>query len=266
MINKYTIIWIVLIVFFGLNYNNFINFYYNSFWEYTKTNNVIWEYNLWTESYINSNYENSINSFSGVLDNHLAPLSGGSNEVFFRNYYNLWNSYFRLWEDKSLDLKIELFTKSVENYRESLNIKFDEQTQKNLEFVLEKLRIAKLEQEKEKQEKQEEGWEENEDNWDDKKGEEKNEWWEENKWEKEWEKSDEWTEEWEKQEWWDSEQWKLSEETKKILQQKEEELQKLQEEIWQYYNKNYKEKLDPFSNFDQFFDNSLLDDTEEKDW
>ena len=261
MKNKYTIIWIVLLIFLWLNYNSFANFYYNSFWEYTKTNNVIWEYNLWTERYINSNYEISVNSFSGILD-----IS--NKELNFRVLYNLANSYYKFWEDKELNQKIELFTKSVENYRWSLNIKFDEQAHKNLEFVLEKLRIAKLEQEKEKQENTSSQPSPSEEKEQEQKSDEKEEWVNE---ENDWEKSDESGEKWEKQEWWDSEwwennEWKLSEETKKILQQKEDELQKLQEEIWQYYNKNYKEKLDPFSNFNQFFDNSLIDDNEEKDW
>ena len=255
MKNKYIIIWIVLIIFLGLNYNNFINFYYNSFWNYINTTNLVWKYNIWTSNYIDANYENSINSFSGVLDSN-------NKELNFRILYNFANSYYKFWEDKELNQKIELFTKSVENYREALNIKFDEQTQKNLEFVLEKLRITKLEKEKEKQENQEEDWEKNDDNWEDKKdeGEDKS------SGENGWEKSDELGEKWEDQEWWDNNEWKLSEETKKILEEKEEELQKLQEEIWQYYNKNYKEKLDPFSNFNQFFDNDLLDENEEKDW
>ncbi len=284
MKNKYWVIWIVLIIFLGLNYNSFINFYYNSFWDYEKTNNLVWKYNIWTESYINKEYSKAIDSFSASLDenkNPRNPLSGGIEKLSFRVLHNIANSYFKFWEDKDLKEKIALFTMSVESYREALNIKFDEQTQKNLEFVLEKLRIAKLEKEKQEQEKEEEKKQEeeseeseNENKWEDNKQEDKNESWEENNKEKDWEKNNESEEWWEDQEWWGSEWWKqwentdgkLSEETKKILEQKEDELQKLQEEIWQYYNKNYKEKIDPFNNFDQFFDNGLLDENEEKDW
>jgi len=263
------IIWILFIIFLWLNYNNIKNFYYNFSGVYKKADNLEWKYNLWKKLYEEKKYNELINSFSWVL-------SEDKSEINFRSYYLLWNSFYKNSEIKS-ENKINLLEKSIENYEKALLIKFDEQVQKNLEFVTEKLRIAKLEEEKKKQEEQnklqneirqeDKQWQSNnnkEENW--QKTNDKQEW----KWQNESGQNVQQNDKkWETWKWQD--EW-LSEETKKILEQRVQELKNQQGDIWEFYNKVYKENIDPFNQFDEFFnnpffDNSLLEKKDEKkDW
>ena len=102
-------------------------------------------------------------------------------------------------------------------------------------------------------------WEEKEKSWDDKNAEGNKEWEEEKKsWDN---KNSEGNKEWE-------EKW-LSKETKKILEQKLKELNKLQWNIWEFYNENY---VDNEEDLEYLFDNTMFDNgllnknNEKKDW
>ena len=251
------IIWIlILLIFVWINFKNFKDFYNNNFENYSEAKNKYWEYNMLLKKW-NELYTSSTLSWT-IINNKITSLE-----------------------------------QSVDSYSKALDIFPNEYTGKNLEFVQEKLRILKLQQEKQKQDTNKPSPESSS------KGEEKEqkkEWWEtskkEQKWEK-WDKKESW-ETWEKkaQKKWDKkESWKkdenwqnsweknkdwekkwLSEETKKILEQKAKELQEQQWEIWKFYNKNYKPKQkNAFDNFadifgNSLFDNWLLDESEEKDW
>ena len=176
-------------------------------------------------------------------------------------------------------VKIKILEKSIDFYNKAIEIKEDEEAIKNYEFVKEKLRELKFleNQKKKKKEKEEENnkegnkskWEKNEkDNKEANKKSIKEDKWK--KWE-EWKKWDKW-EEWDKLKKWDnkSENNWLSKESKKALEKQLEKLKKEQSQIWEYYNKNYKENhkndiLESFFNRVWNFDKWLLDKVE-KDW
>jgi len=238
-----------------------MNFYYNTSWEYTRSTNREWKYNTLLEQW-NMSYSWSTHSWS------------------------------------NLEQKISLLQNSISSYSGALALVENPYTQKNMEFVTEKLRVLQEQQKKDWETKK---WKDTE--W---KKWEKKQWWESWKQEQNTSKSSpkgeertqekKW-EEWEKKQWWENwkyweqkkqwnkwkewetwENWKswekkwLSEKTKKILEQKAKDLQQQQSEIWKFYNKNYKEKNNsPFDNFADIFgrsafDNWLLDDNQEKDW
>lgn len=130
------------------------------FWNFVSRKNILknlenifwWEYNLqeWNIYYRYGDFENAIKNYEKYNCKNDCNIK----------YHNLWNSYYRLWEkEENLEKKIYFYLKSVLSYEEALNIKFDEQTKFNHDFVLEKLKELQKEQENKKQKKNE--WDKN---------------------------------------------------------------------------------------------------------
>ena len=144
--------------------------------------------------YIEKTYWQSAESFSGILlDKRLNFLE--NKELLFRVLHNNWNNFYRLINSTNKNSeKIIILEKAIDNYEKAINIKTDEKTIKNLEFVKEKLKELKDKEEKESETKK---WEKNkkQDNseWQEKK-------WDNSEWqEKKWDKND--NLKWQKNKW-----------------------------------------------------------------
>lgn len=262
---------LLLSIFIYINKDSIFDFYLNYSWEYSRSNSLEWKYNAATLEYIKWKYNISLNNLLKIEDWEKAELN-------FRKYHNLWNSIYEISKEKN-DLKEWLLEKSIENYEKALLIKFDEYTQKNLEFV--KAELEKLKEEKKKNEEKNSEDSESEGNENEKDSEWKEEW-ENNK--EEWSKDSkdeldnkEGEKKWEEKTsenntWEEKSSWKeLSEESKKIIDEKIKQLQEEQWDISKLYNKKYQENNNPFDKYDAFFensifDNSALDKEEKKDW
>lgn len=72
-----------------------------------------------------------------------------------RLFHNIWNTYYKYWEVKTYVEKINLWQKSLEFYQKSLNLKYDEETKANYDFVKKKLEEL-LKNKKDEEKKQEE--------------------------------------------------------------------------------------------------------------
>jgi len=149
--------------------------------------------------------------------------------------YNLWNAFYRKATKDNAWKKIEFLEKSLDYYLQSINLKYDKKTEKNIEFVKQI-----LEKEKQKQEKQ--------DKKDDKKEQDKQD----------------------NTQSASTNTWELSKEQIQALEKYEEKLKEEQAQIWENYNKKSTDSQDPFTVFDSFFENNIQFDIEgkeeEKDW
>jgi len=205
---------------------------------FLKANNSAWNYNLWNISYIKWNYDSAINYFTKVSE-------FSSNLLLFRTNHNLWNAYYRIWE-KDKDNELKHYENAVTYYWKALNIRFNEQTKSNYDFVLDKIKELDKNQNNSNKE-----IEENNSNSEEKKDEKSSE----SNWEKN--VSDNSNLE-EKQEV------KLSQEQSKAIEEYKEMLKKEQDYNSQWFNKVYEwENIDIF---DRFFNNSLLENDNKKDW
>lgn len=254
--------------------------------------NEVWYYNASNAYYKNEEYEKAVENYEWIL-------WVKNKNLLFETYHNLWNSFYRIWEQKEEE-KLEYFLNSVLNYEKALEIRYDEETEANRDFVLSK--IKELEQEQnnnsetssERQEAdwdtskwQEEEWDNNsetsskqqEADWDTSEWQEGNleqQSWSSQNWEQQALNENQNNENWEK---WQSsdiegtekgneENFKLSEEDKKALEEYSKALQENQNAYSDWFNKVYQEENNDFFenffnfdpfNFDSFFDNSLLD-------
>lgn len=182
---------------------------YNATWSYSRANNSEWRYNYASSKYNAKDYTWALRIFVKEADsNHV------NDELQFRTYHNVWNTFFRIYEwKKEKDEKIDLLQKAKDSYTDALGVRIDKETQKNLEYVeylLEELQEnsksewwdstdidsqqmqEKQSNETSKSEKSEEGAKKEEDE----------------KWETTWEKQEEWAKEkWENMKAWWTEDW-----------------------------------------------------------
>ena len=300
------LIWIVIFLFFIINifslnafYNNFLwkdlyekKWFSNSVEYFEKAWNIEWFYNKANALYKQKKYIEAIKEYKSILWDE-------KNDLNFRINHNIANTFYRIWEEeKDSTKKIKNWEESIKYYTDALNIKYDEETKKNLEFVLEKIKKQKEEEKnKDNKEDNKKDWDKQQDwkeqNWDKKNNWDKKEWWEK-KWDKSDKQQEKWWESWkdweEKKDWeksdqenaWESwEDWKqweqnqqwegsqnnkdeewLSQEQQQAIKQYEEQLKKEQEQNADSFNKVYEENNsnDPFDSFfnDPFFNNNLL--------
>lgn len=263
----FIILWLLII-----NLYSIASFYENYSWKnlyetkdyswsilkFEKSWNINWVYNKANSLYKQQNYEEGIKEYKSILTDK-------KNELNFRLNHNIWNSFYRIWEsNEDIEIKIKNWQESVNFYTDALNIKYDEQTKQNLEFVLKKIKENKSEEE-DKDNKQNKDDSQNSDN-------------QENTWSwtsQEDNSSESWSWNTNKSSWeTDNEnKWEnnLSDEQIQALKQYEEALKEEQKNNTDSFNKVYEESNtnDIFDNFfnDPFFNNDLLNNTnEEKDW
>ena len=247
---------------------------------------------------INNKAIRQYNSWSYKLSWELLSWALVNNNNFILGY-NLWNSYYKLWEENNnIDEKILHYTSALESYSGSLALKYNQDTQDNYEHVEEKLNEL-LNPEEQVQEdnttnenpnewesensSDENNSEENGNSWEENQKSDK-EWenteWSENKeWEESWTEWDNWEEgdNWEEKEsnndWWDN-WWEWNKSWNNLSKEQLEQIEKYAEDLKksEFYNQKYFNKKEPEQNqdIDWFFRDSFFDDNFvrwwEKDW
>ncbi|MDP2090349.1 MAG: hypothetical protein Q8K30_02020 [Candidatus Gracilibacteria bacterium] len=236
-------------------------------------------YNKANAYYKQKKYEDSIKEYISILGND-------SSQIDFSLNHNIANNFYRLGESKNdIEQKIKSREKSVDYYRNALNINYDEETKKNLEFVLKKLEEEKKKQEnkqneekKDNQNNEEKSGTGSQDNTEEKKGQNANKSDNEkgSKESQQGEKSDEKNGQTDNkglsEKSSDKQENKLTKEQSQALEQYEQALKQEQKNNSEGFNKVYQPKynsndiFDIFNN-DPFFNNDLLNGNNgEKDW
>lgn len=169
---SFIIIWISIINIFDfyyfINNNNWIKLYNNK--EYNEAinnfkinNHKISEYNIANSLYKQEKYRDALQKYNILSTENFSPLQ-------FKTLHNIWNTIYKIWEnEKNSELKIKYLTESIENYSKALEIKFDEETKANLEFIQNKIKQERKKQQKQEEEKQNQ---DNSENWENSKKEE----------------------------------------------------------------------------------------------
>jgi tetratricopeptide (TPR) repeat protein len=124
----------------GFFQNFFGNFYFYTH-QYSKAKDLfkkektsIWDFDL-----ANALYKEW--SFSEALKTYIALLWKEKTYLNFALNYNIWNTYYRLSEQKKDSKENQWFLeKALSHYNEALKIKSDWQTQKNIDFIKEKMK------------------------------------------------------------------------------------------------------------------------------
>lgn len=129
------------------DYNTSKDIYSKTFW-YTNEKWVI-NNNLWNIAYKKWDYSDAISEYKLIPDKQ-------DKTTFYKNH-NLGNTYYRLGEkEKDDNKKMSIWKNSLDSYKKALdiNIKINkEETQKNYQFVLDKLKKLLEKKQKEEEEK-----------------------------------------------------------------------------------------------------------------
>lgn len=252
MIKKIIITFLIFILVIFVNINYIKSFYFSFLWKYyfnqdnieksklyfTKADNEVSLYNLWNIYYKSWDYDLSIKNYESVLNTN-------SNELLFKVNHNLWNSYFRMWEIDSQNA-LDYFSISALYYNDALKIYFNEETKKNFEFVLEKIKLLEEKKSNKNTGDSNSSNNNNQSNESDDSSDDSGD----SKWN--WENSNK------------SETW-LSQEQKEIIKEYQELLKKEEYQNSDSYNKMY-EWAGDYSISENIYDNSLLEDKAQKDW
>ncbi len=165
-LNKKIII-VFLLWFILLNIFSIKNFIYSAYakileskWEYKKVEEIskkqdslIWKYNLGVSLYKQKEYNKALDVFLSIFN--LKKLN-------FDLDYNIWNSYYKVWVlEKDSKKKIDNWVKAISFYEKALDIRYDDRTKKNIEFILQKI---KQERKKQAQKKNQENNKQNNNN------------------------------------------------------------------------------------------------------
>lgn len=304
------IFWFIFLNIFSLK-----SFYLNALWNemynawdefeeaeknFSLANNIEWEYNKWNILYKQKKYTEAIKKYLSLENNN-------KSEINFRINHNIWNTYYRISEgEKGSKQKLYYLNKTIEHYKKALDIRYDEETKQNLDFVLKKIKDEETKQKdeknKEEQKKQQEQNKKDENkkqdeqnkNWDWKKGEEKNgNNWKENTDKKEANNSQSWSESktppaspnqsketngenskkkwgknWKKDENKKQEQWQqLNKNQEEALKSYEEALKQAQKQNSDWFNKVYQDN-NPNDPFQQMFNDPFFNNSllNQDDW
>lgn len=149
------ILWFCIINFFS-----FQDFYLNAVWNYFFSHGDFLSANPY---YLKSNSKESILNRANTLykekkylesnEKYLSIFTPEKNEFYFKLNHNIGNNYYKLSLDNKEKEK-EYLEQSVTYYTNALDIRYDEETKKNLEFVMNKLKEIKEKQEKEQKKEQ----------------------------------------------------------------------------------------------------------------
>ena len=155
---KQVILILALVLILFLIYQNLWYLFY-SLWYYNKAINFFWSDKVWLYDKWNSYY--NLKDYENAKSLYLKARTSWFNLTNFFVNYNLWNTYYRIWEKASnIKLKYENWLNAVKYYANAIaiwekikiNNQYLFQAKKNLEFVLNKLKDL-THQEKNKQEK-----------------------------------------------------------------------------------------------------------------
>lgn len=141
------IILLFITCFLILNIFYIKSFYFNVYWNlffgeksydkainnFIKSNNIYWVYNEANSIYKKWDFKEAIRKYLSIYWNDKSLLNFALN-------HNIWNSYYKLSEKVSeKEIQIKYLEQSVNYYSKALDIKYDEETKKNLEFILNKI-------------------------------------------------------------------------------------------------------------------------------
>lgn len=272
MIKKLGLFFIFIVIFSFINFIHIKSYYYNYIWDkffiqndldksltyFLKANNSAWNYNLWNLFYLKWDYDSAINYFNKVSE-------FSSKILIFRSNHNIWNSYYRIGQ-KDKENEIKHYKSSLDYYQKALNINFDKETKANYDFVLDKIKKLEEKKEQEKNDDKNQDWTDktskkteyknnnsSNKNQENSQNEYKNSTWEESN---SWEKLDSQSQ--------DAKSPELTQEQIQAIEDYKETLKKEQYFNSEWYNKVYEwENIDIF---ESFFNNSLLEDDNKKDW
>jgi len=96
-----------------------------------------YNYNVWVESYNAEEYLDAVEHFMSI------DCEDQKTELCFDVHHNLWNSLYYFSFEVADEVKVKNYEKAIKNYNQALNIKEDEETIKNKEFVEQKLKDLK---------------------------------------------------------------------------------------------------------------------------
>jgi Ca-activated chloride channel family protein len=145
-------LWLIIINFYNLKfyYHNFEwnKFYKNSNFsgsilEFQKSWNFEWKYNIANALYKQGKYRDALKVYNELLKSPIIPFYKGD-EQFFKIFHNIWNTIYKIWEkENDSKTKVKYWKESIESYTNALEIKFNEETNHNLIFVQNKIKIEK---------------------------------------------------------------------------------------------------------------------------
>jgi tetratricopeptide (TPR) repeat protein len=171
----FIILWFFILNIFSINafYNTYIwnNLYskneYNDSIKYFKNAwNKEWYYNIANIYYKEKKYNEAIKEYRSILWDE-------KNKINFNINHNIANSFYKIWEIETDNTKkIKNWEESIKYYTDALNIKYDEETKKNLEFVLNKIKEIKKNNKENNKENQENKKNNESNKWDDNKNQE----------------------------------------------------------------------------------------------
>ncbi|MDD3144987.1 MAG: hypothetical protein PHV23_02640 [Candidatus Gracilibacteria bacterium] len=155
MLKKIIIISTFILLLFGINFPSLKSYYYNKTGEkyfmqndlntalkyFSLANDDFGKYNEGNISYVNKDFSGAINNYESILDTKEADL-------LFNANHNLGNSYYRIGEKLEGENQKKFYENSVNYYSSALNIKDDIETRANLEFVLNKLKEQEKKEDK----------------------------------------------------------------------------------------------------------------------
>lgn len=157
---KKILIFSFILWFWIINFFSFQDFYSNALGNYFFSQGNFSSANSY---YLQSNSKESILNRANILykekkyiesnEKYLSILIPEKNEFYFKLNHNIGNNYYQLsLIDKQKE--IEYLETAVTYYSTALDIRYDEETKKNLEFVMNKLKEIKEKEQKKKQEEQ----------------------------------------------------------------------------------------------------------------
>lgn len=222
---------------------------------FQSTKNSFWVYNLANTFYKQKDYKQAKKLYLQIDD---LP----SKDANFRLNHNLWNTHYRLFQQKQDIKNIE---QAIVFYKKALALKYDEETQKNLDFVENILKKSQKNQEQDMKKNSAEQ------RWDNEKSPSENTS-NESKTDESSEKKDTKSEQDTSQTKENiQEQAKLTQEQKEALEQYEQAREELEKKNKNSFWKIYKDP-NSMTDFDSFFSNPFFEDdflkskSDVKDW
>lgn len=277
MIKKLWLFFLFLLIFIFINSSHIRSYYYNTLWDkyyakqdleksidyFKKADNDAWNYNLWNIHYVKRDYDSAIKYFEKVWEY-------ASKDLLFRTNHNLWNAYYRIWEI-DLENNLKYFEMSLKFYEKALNLYYDIETKSNYDFVLDKIKDLENNKDNSSKESQEDNSNSQEKNEEkssesDQKNSSSDDW---NTQENNEKNSQDW-DDWKENDGESSEKLQEKQESKltweqiKAIEEYKEMLEKEQNYNSEWFNKIY--EWDNMDIFESFFNNSLLENDDKKDW
>ncbi|NVP17261.1 tetratricopeptide repeat protein [Candidatus Gracilibacteria bacterium] len=277
MIKKLGLFFLFLLIFIFINSSHIRSYYYNTLGDkyyakqdleksidyFKKADNDSGNYNLGNIHYVKRDYDSAIKYFEKVGEY-------ASKDLLFRTNHNLGNAYYRIGEI-DLENNLKYFEMSLKFYEKALNLFYDKETKSNYDFVLDKIKNLENNKDNSSKESQEDNSNSQEKN-EEKSSEsdQKNSSSNEGNTQENNEKNNQDGNDGKENDGESSEKLQEKQESKltgeqiKAIEEYKEMLEKEQNYNSEGFNKVY--EGDNMDIFESFFNNSLLENDDKKDW